>query len=99
MATNLITITAETEPSESFVPTGDFEITVDAGQVMVQTQVDGEWYFVSQVGGALPSLVGYGDKVILAPLTSTKMTSIEASRPYRLYPFNGAVTASAWQLA
>jgi len=102
MATNLVTLTASDDPSTAFTPTGDFEVLVNSGLVAVQTEGEtGDWYYVTSVGGALPSLTSaVGNVCILYPGTSTVLSLIETGRQYRLVPMNGAVaTASAWQLA
>ena len=78
--------------SDPFTASGDFEIIVKSGRVQLETLVDGEYYVVSEVFQKNSTVVA------LTQRTSTKVTSIENGRTYKLVPVTAKATAEAWQL-
>lgn len=84
-------VTSTTTPSSDFTVTGNFEIIVKLGRVMLETKVDGVYYKVTDVN------TRYAQSIILPEGTSTRLNSIEAGRTYRIVPV-GVATAEAWQL-
>lgn len=84
-------VTSTTTPSNDFTVTGNFEIIVKVGRVMLETKVDGLYYKVADVN------TRYSQGIILSEGTSTRLNSIEAGRTYRIVPI-GTATAEAWQL-
>ena len=78
-------------PSGDFTVTGNFEIIVKSGRVMLETKVEGSYYKVADVN------TRYAQGIILSQGTSTRLNSIEAGRTYRLVPI-GTATAEVWQI-
>jgi hypothetical protein len=81
------------QPSQPFTSLNDFEVICKLGKVVVQTEIDSEWYNV----GVL--YTKYVSVLLIPQGVSVKVNLIEPGRLYRLLPQDGIATAEAWELA
>lgn len=84
-------IVNSTTASADFTVTGNFEIIVKSGRVILETKVEGNYYKVCDIN------TRYAEGIILQAGSSIRLNSIEAGRTYRLSAI-GTATAEAWQL-